>query len=302
MTRGVVSLILCGGVAVLGSACATKDFVEQQVNVSEAKLAQRITTTQSGLSARADGQDTRLRETADRASENRQAIATAGQRLHRLDAQVGQVGEVATAARSRADVATAAAVDAETRLGQRLAGRNKYRVVDTKVVYFDTGRTEVRNQDVAGLDELAKVLTADPNAVLELHGFTDPQGSDRYNRELARDRTDAVMRYLVQRHGIELRQLLAISMGKATPAPGTKLTPEVLAQARRVELRLLAPWSSWEDAAALPLQSRSPAAGSPRSDAARRPAPAVARPVAPPSRRLPDVLRTITPNDLGVND
>lgn len=300
MTRGVVSLILCGGVAVLGSACATKDFVEQQVSASEAKLAQQLTTTQSSLSSRADGQDTRLRETADRAGENRQAIAATGQRLNRLDAQVGQVGEVATAAKSRADVATAAAVDAETRLGQRLAGRNKYRVVDTKVLFFDSGRTDVRAQDVAGLDEIAKVLVADPNAVLELHGFTDPQGSDRYNRELARERTDAVMRYLVQRHGIELRQLLAISMGKATPASGAKLTPEVLAQARRVELKLLAPWSSWEDAAALPLQSKPPATASTRSDAARRPA--AAQPVAPPSRRLPDFLKTITPNDLGGRD
>jgi outer membrane protein OmpA-like peptidoglycan-associated protein len=300
MTRGVVSLILCGGVAVLGSACATKDFVEQQVNASEAKLAQQITTTQSGLAARADGQDTRLREAADRAGENRQAIAAAGQRINRLDSQVGQVGELATAARSRADVATAAAVDAETRLGQRLAGRNKYRVVDTKVVYFDSGRTDVRAQDVAELDEIAKLLTADPNAVLELHGFTDPQGSDRYNRELARERADAVMRYLVQRHGIELRQLLAISMGKAAPAPGEKLTPQALAQARRVELRLLAPWSSWEDAAALPLQSKPSAAASPRSDVTRRPA--AAQPVAPPSRRLPDFLKTITPNDLGGRD
>jgi len=35
MTRRAVSLILCGSVALLGSACATKTFVQEQVNASE---------------------------------------------------------------------------------------------------------------------------------------------------------------------------------------------------------------------------------------------------------------------------
>src|SRR5438093_8351822 len=56
------------------------------------------------------------------------------------------------------------------------------------------------------------------------------------------------MRYRVQRHGIELRQLGAIPMGKVAMGAGEKPSPEALARARRVDIRLLAPWSSWEDA------------------------------------------------------
>jgi len=56
------------------------------------------------------------------------------------------------------------------------------------------------------------------------------------------------MRYLVKRHGIELHQLRAISVGKVALGAGEKASPEALARARRVDIRLLAPWSSWEDA------------------------------------------------------
>jgi hypothetical protein len=52
------------------------------------------------------------------------------------------------------------------------------------------------------------------------------------------------MRYLVPHHGIELRQARAIAMGKATLATGQKPSPEILAKARRVDIRLLTPCAS----------------------------------------------------------
>src|SRR5438309_1685366 len=237
MTRRLASLILCGGVAVLGSACATKSFVETQVGATESKLTQQMSAT-----------ETKLRETADRAGENRRAVDVADQRLNGLDLRVSEAGARASSAETRADLATGAARDVEARLSQRLASRNRYRLLDTKFVYFDSGQTEIRGQDVNELEYVAKALTADPNAILELQGFADSRGSDRYNRELARERVEAVMRYLVQHHGIELRQLRAITMGKVALGAGEKASPEALARARRVDIRLLAPWSSWEDA------------------------------------------------------
>src|SRR5882762_4355710 len=248
MTRRLASLILCGGVAVLGSACATKSFVQKQVSATESKLTQQMTATETNLSERAALQETKLRETADRARESRQAIDVADQRLNGIDLRVRDVGTRASSAETRADLATGVAHDVEARLSQRLAGRNRHRLLDTKFVYFDSGQTEIRSQDVNELEYVARALTADPNAILELQGFADSRGSDRYNRELARERVEAVMRYLVQRHGIELRQLRAISIGKVAPGAGEKSSPEALASARRVDIRLLTPWSSWEDA------------------------------------------------------
>jgi hypothetical protein len=205
--------------------------------------------------------------------------------------------------------------EAEARLSQRLASRNKHRLLDTKFVYFDSGQTELRSQDVKELDDVATALTADPNATLELQGFADSRGSDRYNHELARERVEAVMRYLVQRHGIELRQMRAISMGKVALGAGEKASPDALARARRVDVRLLAPWSSWEDAQGqiervAPEQAVTvvPAPPVPATisalpvQAAPMQPPPAARADAPAQGRLPEFLKTITPWDLGGKD
>src|SRR5437867_12627295 len=103
MTRRLTSLILCGGVAVLGSACATKSFVENQVSATESKLTQQMTATETNLAERATLQETQLRETADRAGESRQAIDVADQRPNGLDLRVGELGARASGAEAGAD-------------------------------------------------------------------------------------------------------------------------------------------------------------------------------------------------------
>src|SRR3989442_16019165 len=70
MTRRLASLILCGGVAVIGSACATKSFVQKQVRATESKLTQQMTAAETNLTERAAPQATKLRETAGRAGGN----------------------------------------------------------------------------------------------------------------------------------------------------------------------------------------------------------------------------------------
>jgi len=301
MTQELASLFLCGGAAVLGSACATKSFVQKQVSETESKFTQQMTAT-----------ETKLRETADRTGESRQAIDVADQRLNGLDLRMSEVGARASSAENRADQATGAARDVEARLSQRVASRNRYRLLDTKSVYFDSARIEIRSQDVNELDDVAKALTADPNAVLELQGFADSRGTDRYNRELARERVEAVTRYLMQRHGIELRQLRAISMGTETLGAGEKASPEALARARRVDIRLFAPWSSWEDAqsqnAPTAPEQTVTVTPAPRGPSTISALPAQTEPMEPPQAapidapaqgRLLEFLKTITPKDLG---
>lgn len=232
MNRQVVAIVLCGGVAVLASACATKGFVREQVGTTETRITQRV-----------DTQETRLKETADKTAANAQALDATGQRLQGLDGRVTEVSTVANDAKKDAAAVATAQRDAETAFTQRLANRNKYSMVDTKLVYFDFNKADLRDEGMAELDEVAKALKADANAVLELQGFADQRGTDRYNYQLTRDRVDAVVRYLVQRHGIDLRRIHAVGMGKATLASGEKGNKETFAKSRRVEMRLLAPQS-----------------------------------------------------------
>jgi outer membrane protein OmpA-like peptidoglycan-associated protein len=303
MNRQLAFLVLCSSFTLLNS-CATKSFVQTQVSATEARLTER-----------ADTQERQLRETSASVGTSRQAI--------------GEVGALASDARTRA----VSAIDAEARLSERLASRNKFRLLETRSVYFDSGKTEVRERDTNDLEDMAKALEADANAVLELQGFADPRGNDKLNNELARARVEAVTRYLVQRHGIELRQVRGVAMGKVGLGAGEKPSPDAFAKARRVDIRLLAPWSTWEDAQPKP-DPTSPAQTStvhpPDESAAAAPnrrelgpgasvkarydEPATAQ-ISPPSGNdraalqngvirngLLEILKTISPRELGGQD
>jgi outer membrane protein OmpA-like peptidoglycan-associated protein len=232
MNHRVFRTVLCIALAGLASACATKGFVREQVGSTETKLTQK-----------ADTQEAKLRETADRTAANTQALDATGQRLQGLDTRLGEVAGIATDAKKDAATVAAAQREAETAFNQRFANRNRYAVVDTKIVYFDFAKADIRDEGMNELEDVASALKADPNAALEVQGFADARGTDRYNYRLTQDRVDAVVRYLVQRHGIDLRRVHALGMGKAALMSGEKPSREVFAKSRRVELRIVAPQS-----------------------------------------------------------
>lgn len=239
MKRVTVSLILCGGIALLASACATKDFVRTTVGTSESRLSQRV-----------DGQETRLKETTDQTAANSQAIEANKQQvqgqIQGLDGKVGEVRTLATDAQKKAESASEAVRDADTRLqalNSRVANRNKFAMVETRTVYFDFDKANLKDDGVNELEDIAKALKNDINSIVELQGFADARGTDRYNYNLTRERVDAVARYLVTRGGIDVRRIHSVGMGKVALATGERGNNETYAKARRVDIRLLSPQS-----------------------------------------------------------
>jgi len=232
MNRKVSVMVGCLGVAVLLSACATKGFVREQVGSTETKIGQRVDST-----------DAKLRETSDRTASNTQALESTGQRLTGIDAKVSEVGSLAGEAKKDAASVAQAQKESESVFNQRFANRNKYAQVETKSVFFDFNKADLKDEGINELREVAKALKADPNAVLELQGFADPRGTDRYNYLLTRERVDSVVRYLVMREGVDLRRIAAVGMGKVAMAAGDKADKDTYAKSRRVEMRLLAPQS-----------------------------------------------------------
>ncbi len=307
MRRQTVFLALCSSFTLLTAGCATESFVQTQLGASESKLTQR-----------ADTQETKLREAETKLRETETKLREAEAKLRNTADRTDEVGALASDANARA----ISAHGAQARLSQRLADRNKFRVLETGSIYFDSGKTDIRDRDMNELEDAAKALKADANVILELQGFADPRGNDRDNNELARERVEAVIRYLVQRHGIELRQLRAVAMGKVALVGGEKPSTEALAKARRVEIRLFTPWSSWEDPltpidATVPAQTStvdpSAEAASPRRVEDDQPAtlkmsgrPAHDRDApkndAPGKVSLREFLKTISPKELGGTD
>ena len=233
MKRAMVVLILCCATAITASACATKKFVRTQVGATEDRLGQRVNTQETELRTQQTElrtQQTELRQTAERTGANAQALESTNQRLQGVDSRVTEVSALAKSAQEEAGA-----------VAQRFANRNKYATLETKTVYFDFNKADLRDEGFSELEEIARALKADPNAVVELQGFADSRGSDAYNQRLTRDRVDAVVRYLVQRHGVELRRVYGVGMGKAPQTTGEASGRDALAKSRRVEIVLLAP-------------------------------------------------------------
>ena len=239
MKHPVTTLLIYGGIAVLASGCvATRNFVREHVGASETRVTQRVDST-----------ETQLKTTTEKTAANAQAIEATGQKLQATDAKVGEVGTVATEAKTLAgdakkDAATVASAlkDTESQMNQRFTNRNNFSKLEEATIYFAFDKAALQDDGYGDLDQVAKALQSNPNAVVELQGYADPRGSDKYNYQLTRERVDAVTRYLVQKHGIDLRRIHAVGMGKAVENGGKK-DREAMAKARRVEIRILAPQS-----------------------------------------------------------
>ncbi|HXF95806.1 MAG TPA: OmpA family protein, partial [Gemmatimonadales bacterium] len=102
-------------------------------------------------------------------------------------------------------------------------------------VTFETGRSALRPESYAVLDEVAASLVANPEIRIEIAGHTDNTGSEAANRRLSQARADAVRAYLASK-GVVPDRMVARGYGEGSPV-ATNATPEGRAMNRRVELR-----------------------------------------------------------------
>ena len=101
-------------------------------------------------------------------------------------------------------------------------------------VHFDFNKSIIRPGDAAVLDEVAGILKANPNVVVNVNGYCDAIGGEEYNLRLSDRRAQAVVDYLVNA-GIPASRMIPHGYGK-TNFVATNDTPEGRAQNRRVEL------------------------------------------------------------------
>lgn len=101
-------------------------------------------------------------------------------------------------------------------------------------VNFDTDRATLRPDALPALDEVAKMLELDPIVRLSVEGHTDATGTPEHNRELSKQRAEAVVSFL-RAKGVAESRLSAAGYGSDQP-----LVPETdeasRAKNRRVEL------------------------------------------------------------------
>jgi OOP family OmpA-OmpF porin len=102
-------------------------------------------------------------------------------------------------------------------------------------IYFDTDKDSLRPDSQATLQEIAKLLTAQPKLDVEVVGHTDNQGKPEYNLDLSRRRAAAVVRELESKYGITVGRLGSFGCGFYSPIASND-SEDGRAKNRRVEL------------------------------------------------------------------
>jgi OOP family OmpA-OmpF porin len=102
-------------------------------------------------------------------------------------------------------------------------------------ILFDFDQSDLKPESRPALDEIAKLLTADPQLRIVVVGHTDNKGSFEYNVDLSSRRALAVKTELMSAYGISPERLTAAGAGMMAPV-ATNDTDDGRAKNRRVEL------------------------------------------------------------------
>lgn len=102
-------------------------------------------------------------------------------------------------------------------------------------ILFDFNKTEIRSESSETLGEVAKFLSANPQTKVVVAGHTDNVGTFEFNKDLSQRRSQAVVEYLIAKHGISKDRLIPFGASFASPVASNE-TEDGKAKNRRVEL------------------------------------------------------------------
>jgi OOP family OmpA-OmpF porin len=102
-------------------------------------------------------------------------------------------------------------------------------------VYFDNDKDALRADSQPTLQEIAKLLAANPALKVQVVGHTDNQGTPDYNLDLSRRRAASVVRALTSSYSVPASRLSSFGCGPYSPV-GSNETEDGRAKNRRVEL------------------------------------------------------------------
>lgn len=102
-------------------------------------------------------------------------------------------------------------------------------------IYFDFNKSDVKPESDPALQEIAKLLSDNPNLKVFIVGHTDNAGGVDYNMKLSLARAEAVVKMLTTKYKINPQRLKAYGVGQLAPVAANK-TEGGRAKNRRVEL------------------------------------------------------------------
>ena len=213
--------------------------VEGRSNDSGEIVASEVRFRESDLKI-ARAVESRVAPLEERASTTETKLTQVEQNAQRLSGQLDELAAVSNtlkggtkAAQQTAD----AAVAGVNATNDRISALDDYEPQLMFAVNFRVGSADLSRDSKAKLDEVAKRALSSKGYVLEVSGFADV--SEGRKRTLSQRRADAVIRYLVENHGIPLRRIVTpYGFGESNPV-ADNTTSAGRAQNRRVEIKLL---------------------------------------------------------------
>lgn len=109
--------------------------------------------------------------------------------------------------------------------------------IKVESVHFVSDKSYLTDYSKKILDKLIKTLNTDKAFNVNAYGYTDSQGSDKYNVNLAKERIDSVIKYLVSKGISEDRIISQKAFGKVNPIASNKTAAGRLKN-RRVEFEI----------------------------------------------------------------
>ncbi len=109
--------------------------------------------------------------------------------------------------------------------------------IKLKNVLFERGTSNLLADSYAELDNVVKMMSENPNIVIELGGHTDNKGSGKLNLQLSQQRVDMVISYLKDQ-GINAERLVGKGYGGTRPI-ASNANEESRKLNRRVEFTIL---------------------------------------------------------------
>ncbi len=210
-------------VLMLGSGCATKNYVKSQT----APLAQKTNEL--------DDQTATNNRNLQNASDNATKGITQAQQSANTATQNAQQ---ATTAAGTAQQAAQDAVNRSDSLASVVSNLDNYKQIADASVTFGFNKDSLTKTDKEQLDQFAAQLANSKSYILEVTGGTDSVGSAAYNYDLSQRRAQAVVQYVASKYNIPAHKFYLIGIGKDQEvAPNN--TAAGRAKNRRVEIQLL---------------------------------------------------------------
>ncbi|HAV91775.1 TPA: hypothetical protein DCW38_01155, partial [candidate division WOR-3 bacterium] len=106
-------------------------------------------------------------------------------------------------------------------------------------ILFDYNKATLRKESYPVCDSLAMIMKENPSIKVEIGGHTDSRGSSSYNRKLSQSRAESVRNYLISKHSIDAKRIVAKGYGEDALMISPEKNESDYQINRRVEFKVL---------------------------------------------------------------